>query len=212
VISGPPETVVPPKSPGVTRFIHLSDTHGHHELFKPCFIDLNADIVLHTGDYCEEEHSNKDLNSFCQFLGSLPVLHKIVISGNHDVSLLMNATTIQERRLKMESVCTFLCDSEITINGLKIYGAPWGRCSPQKWQRIPQDVDILLTHGPSNAHCPYRDCDEFPKLQQRISPLVHCFGHVHKDYGVSGIGGRTVFINSAVVDVNRPVVFDIANI
>lgn len=59
--------------------------------------------------------------------------------------------------------------------------------------RIPKGLDILLTHSPPKG---VGDLTMFgvkagcPDLQTRLvqlqdeAPKVHCFGHIHEDYGV----------------------------
>lgn len=57
--------------------------------------------------------------------------------------------------------CFYLEDSEVVIYGIRIYGTPWqpafdnwafnlprGKACLDKWNRIPADIDILLTHTP----------------------------------------------------------------
>merc|ERR1712037_767353 len=54
----------------------------------------------------------------------------------------------------------YLEDTAVEVCGYRIYGSPWqpefcdwafnlgpAECAP-KWAEIPQDVDILITHGP----------------------------------------------------------------
>ena len=51
-----------------------------------------------------------------------------------------------------------------------------------------RDIDILLTHAPCRG---YGDLDDLPHtgfecfngLIERHRPAVHCYGHVHKEYG-----------------------------
>jgi hypothetical protein len=54
----------------------------------------------------------------------------------------------------------YLEDSSVTIDGVKIYGSPhqppfhdwaFNRTEPERieiYKQIPEDIDILLTHGP----------------------------------------------------------------
>jgi len=57
--------------------------------------------------------------------------------------------------------CTYLEDSSVTIEGYKIHGSPWTpefcgwafmleneKDMLKKWKMIPDDTDILITHGP----------------------------------------------------------------
>ena len=51
-----------------------------------------------------------------------------------------------------------------------------------------RDMDILLTHAPCRG---FGDMDDLPHtgfecfndLIERHRPMVHCYGHVHKEYG-----------------------------
>lgn len=62
---------------------------------------------------------------------------------------------------------------------------------------IPQDVDIVMTHGPPKGildACPQGSvgCENLLWAVRRVKPRMHCFGHIHE-----GNGGR-------VVDWERP--------
>jgi Icc-related predicted phosphoesterase len=104
----------------------------------------------------------------------------------------------------------YLQDQLIDINGVRIYGSPWrpkrgffyraeafGYSSKDirgdKWSDIPDDIDILLTHGP-----PYSIRDYNPSIEKsigcpglldeivtRVRPRIHLFGHMHDCYGAS---------------------------
>ncbi|KAM3423042.1 hypothetical protein BST61_g511 [Cercospora zeina] len=57
--------------------------------------------------------------------------------------------------------------------------------------KIPDDVDIVMTHGPPHAVLDSvaeqggkkLGCEALLKEVQRVKPLMHCFGHVHGGYG-----------------------------
>jgi predicted phosphodiesterase len=81
------------------------------------------------------------------------------------------------------------------------------------WDMIPDDTDILITHGP-----PEGIRDEVPRwhgiigetehvgcphlmdaIENRIKPKMHVFGHIHEEYGVSYKSG-TMFVNASSLD------------
>lgn len=129
--------------------------------------------------------------------------------------------------------CQYLEDESITLYGLKVYGSPWqpefggwafnlprGRSCLDKWNRIPADTDILLTHSPPLG---YGDlcstgvragCIELlSTVQKRVQPKYHVYGHIHEGYGVRS-DGKVVFVNASTCDINylpcnSPVVFDV---
>jgi Icc-related predicted phosphoesterase len=56
-----------------------------------------------------------------------------------------------------------------------------------RWDKIPQGVDILLTHTPPVGHGDYTitgiraGCVELlNSVQKRIRPKYHVFGHIHE--------------------------------
>merc|ERR1712060_764644 len=83
--------------------------------------------------------------------------------------------------------CTYLEDSVVEVCGYTIYGSPWqpefcdwafnlpkGEAMREKWAQIPENVDILITHGPALGYCDRNTsgmrtgCDELlVAIQQR---------------------------------------------
>lgn len=98
---------------------------------------------------------------------------------------------------------TVLIDEAVRIDGLKIYGSPmtplyggaFGKSSTadrvRHWAGIPDDVDVLITHGPPQGVLDLspgqREQMGDPELMARLKELpslrLHCFGHVHGGYG-----------------------------
>uniref|UniRef100_A0A8C9L8U8 Metallophosphoesterase domain containing 1 n=1 Tax=Pavo cristatus TaxID=9049 RepID=A0A8C9L8U8_PAVCR len=67
--------------------------------------------------------------------------------------------------------CIYLQDSEVTVRGFRIYGSPWqpwfygwgfnlprGQALLEKWNLIPDGIDILITHGPPLGESVQRVC------------------------------------------------------
>ncbi|XP_054774277.2 metallophosphoesterase domain-containing protein 1-like [Lytechinus pictus] len=129
--------------------------------------------------------------------------------------------------------CTYLEDSQTHVMGFKIYGSPWqpvfcdwgfnlprGQALLDKWNKIPEDTDILITHGPPLGHgdlasngCRAGCVELLSTVQRRVRPKYHVFGHIHEGYGVT-TDGQTTFVNAAICDVhyrpcNPPIVFDL---
>lgn len=101
----------------------------------------------------------------------------------------------------------YLCDFGTEFEGLKIWGSPWSvlfngvnpKCTAfmqpesalqNKFEKIPEDIDILMTHTP-----PYlvlddnkygRACGSMMlrmNLDERVKPKLHFFGHIHEQHG-----------------------------
>jgi Icc-related predicted phosphoesterase len=205
----------------------ISDTHEQEEdLVLP-----EADILFHCGDITYRGKPRAIAN-FANWLKAQPHRYKVVIFGNHD---LCGENEDREVCLDMlrEAGAIYLENSAVEIEGVKIYGSPvqpwfydWAfnvRRGPEiaaVWARIPDDTQVLLTHGP-----PYDILDETKRgdkpgcedLLRRIWQLkqlrIHAFGHIHEGYGVLEKNG-VKFINAAVCNaqyapVNPPIVVEI---
>ena len=140
------------------KITFISDTHTKH---KHLTNDLpGGDILIHCGDISSRGYINEIKNFLEWFDGIKGYEYKIFIAGNHDFGFQDNPKECIELLKNYPSI-TYLEDNSIIIDGIKIYGSPWqprfhnwafnvnrGWDIAQKWEKIPQDTDILITHGP----------------------------------------------------------------
>lgn len=140
------------------RIVAFSDTHNQHKnITLP-----EGDILIFAGD-CAVDGTIKEIDDFAKWVSIQPHKFKCVIGGNHDEALQDNPDIIRKYGIE------YLCDNEININGLRIYGSPW-RVVPRerisgpkiRWsafmiaepwdehifKEIPSGLDILITHMP----------------------------------------------------------------
>jgi Icc-related predicted phosphoesterase len=195
----------------------FSDTHMLHQQVT-CI--PNADILIFAGDLsvCR---TIQDVAGFNAFLKKLPHKYKIVVGGNHD-HLLASAPDLGRRLL---SDAIYLQDESVTIQGIKLYGSPWqpifntkacdafalprGKEIRKKWELIPSDTDILISHCPPAGIMDEdggvsHGCSDLLEIVQQIQPAFHIFGHIHNHNGSQKIG-ETTFINCNVKDKNNMV-------
>ncbi len=198
--------------------VAISDTHARHqELEVP-----DGDILIHAGD-CTRHGDLGDLEAFNRWLGTLPHRHKILIAGNHDFCF--QDSPDEAHRLVTNAI--YLQDEALIIEGIKIWGSPWqpwffdwafnlprGEQIAAKWALIPDDTQVLITHGPPagilDRTFDDRDvgCEDLLQRVQQIRPRLHIFGHIHEAAGRRQIG-ETTFVNAAIEGGHgRPVVFD----
>lgn len=168
----------------------------------------DGDVLIHAGD-STKRGTLAQLRSFASFIEALPHRHKIVIAGNHDFGLEQDLAL--GRELFGEG---YLCDAGKTVDGVRVWGSPWqpwfhdwafnlarGEQLREVWARIPDDTDVLVTHGPPRGVLDKTitgeevGCDELWEAVQRIRPRVHVFGHIHEAYGAQRVG-RTLFVNA----------------
>jgi Icc-related predicted phosphoesterase len=200
----------------------MSDTHRLHRTITA---PMQGDLLIHSGDFtffCEETHVLRDFNDW---LGELPFRYRVVVPGNHE--RLMH-TRPELRRLITNA--TLLVNEAVTIEGMRLWGSPvtgddtaFGCATAEErralYASIPEDTDILITHGPPHGILDVefrgggisRGCPELLAAVQRVKPQVHIFGHVHASRGATRIG-ETTYINAAMLGwsgelENRPIAF-----
>ncbi|MFN8395634.1 MAG: metallophosphoesterase [Bacteroidia bacterium] len=120
----------------------------------------------------------------------------------------------------------YLNDSGVEIEGVKIWGSPiqpwffdWafnrqrGADIAKHWALIPEDTDILVTHGPPYGILDRTDdgklvgCEELIKVVERIRPKIHVFGHIHEAHG-SLIKDGTHYVNASILNLRYMRVWD----
>jgi Icc-related predicted phosphoesterase len=188
-----------------------ADLHGS-------FPELEGgDLLIIAGDLTSND-TVLAWKAFFDWLQKQDYRKKIYIAGNHDNFLVscLNSTLAKDvyTDLKLDDDTEYLCDSGTEFEGLKIWGSPWSlwfkginpHCTAftgregdlrNKFELIPKDTDILITHSPplgilDRIH-EWGDIDKpldfgLNSLRQqlygeRIKPRLHVFGHIHENYG-----------------------------
>lgn len=180
------------------RIVAMADTHGFHaRLDVP-----DGDLLIHAGDLTQRG-TLAQVQEVADWLRSLPHRNKVIIAGNHDFAFQRSPA---EARALFAGL-TYLEDEEVTLDGVRIYGSPWqpwfhdwafnlrrGPAIDQKWQLIPEGLDVLVTHGPPMG---YGDrvffgdrvgCEDLTRHLARTKPRFHLFGHIHEDRGEWQLG------------------------
>ena len=203
------------------KILHLSDTHGCHRRLTRM---PEADILIHSGDVSLNGSEREVLDFLSWFCDLEGYRHKVWIGGNHDFCLAGASIS------GMNANCHYLCNSEIEIEGLTIYGVPLFMASTIVGKmktlvdRIPSDTDILVSHQP-----PYGILDETIGVHygseallakvSAVQPRLHLFGHNHGGYGQyshkwADTGNTTLFVNSVILNgdyelINEPQLIEV---
>jgi Icc-related predicted phosphoesterase len=225
------------------KIVCLSDTHNNHgEIdFLP-----EGDVLIHTGDFTNTGKYNEVL-SFVDWFCKLNFRYKILVAGNHEITLdepfyethwkkfhkkKQNPKKIKE--LITSSDIIYLENTSVTIEGIKFYGSPYTLAgnvlwafpilgdgdAVNKWDYIPQDTDILLTHSPPEGYLDHYNgkhygCDILlAYVIDKIKPKFHIFGHIHNQNGCIETE-NTIFVNAGIVDgdhkvINEPFLFELS--
>lgn len=215
------------------RFLVLSDTHDAE---CPSTLPL-CDVLLHCGDLTEDgtpDAISKALSS----LGSVNAELRLVIAGNHDISLdrdyyisqggsakdveaAQSLVSSDASSVTSKNGVTFLKEGTHTFTlglgaSFTIYASPftpaygssafqypsnqdrfnsashtptWAVNASTESTRIPENVDIVMTHGPaqyildSTSDGRSAGCEHLRRAISRVQPKLFCFGHVHRGYG-----------------------------
>ena len=119
------------------------------------------------------------------------------------------------------------------IGGYQVYGSPWqpefcdwafnlprgGEQLRSQWAKIPEAIDILMTHTPAKGFCDRTSsgvrvgCEELLRAIQQRTVSVSLAGHIHDAYGCDTDELGTLYINASTCThnyrpVNPPIVFD----
>ena len=209
------------------RLVCISDTHSLHWRIQ----DIPAgDVLIHAGD-CLGAGTLDNVVDFNDWLGTLPHKHKIVIAGNHDW-IFQEAKTFAIEAL---TNAIYLEDSGTVIDGVNFWGSPWtptfmdwafmrDRGTPinDRWEEIPIDTDVLITHGPPKGIADEVDlgfqfenvgCADLLRRVGQLSLKAHIFGHIHEGYG-EYTHSDVRYINASTCTeryepTNPPVVLDV---
>jgi len=213
----------------------FSDTHRKH-----AFLDIppDVDMAIFAGDATNDKIpaiNANELLDFLEFFRSLThIKYKIFTGGNHDTSLEQGLVRISEN----DPDLIYLNHTGANIEGINIFGSPYtphfgsnwawnvprGSLTPF-WNEIPENTDILITHGPpkgildltqydtrsgANGNSYFQcGCKELLDRVKIIQPKYHIFGHIHPEVNCPNAGilkinnCQTTFINAAVCDFGR---------
>jgi len=186
--------------PLTVKILHLSDTHSLHQQIENQFPMPPADILLHTGDFSQNGEVD-EIKSFNSWLGKLkgryPYIY--VIIGNHDRYGKLTTQNITD----LLSNAKLLDNEEITVLGLRIHGISWApdlddHGKPDHhveskiiYDKIQQNVDILMTHGPADQifdkiaeHKHWGSSLHLRRAIELKRPKVHLHGHLHEQRGL----------------------------
>jgi Icc-related predicted phosphoesterase len=216
------------------KIVAISDTHGFHKgLTIP-----DGDMLICAGDFSMRAEM-KHVVEFAQWFNSHPHKHKVVVAGNHDMYC------EGERQWTKDEFfpAIYLVHEEAEVNGYRVFGSPYSSCifvpsawsfdydpkgprSEGLWSQIPDNLDILITHGPPKGILDKVDRTN-PREDEHVGdvnllyhvkralPRAHIFGHIHEGAGsyISDLW-TTKFYNACVCNgkykpMNPVTVFDL---
>lgn len=201
------------------RLVLLSDTHENNLNTK--WVIPQGDVLIHAGDATARGRI-ESLAKFGRELQEHPHRFKIFVPGNHD-RLFADQTKLAVSILATHGIITLIDESIVLPGGLHIYGTPWIQEDPglfprdfatfmtldakEHFAKIPEYVDILITHQPPYGVLSQTlDGEDIgstqlaTELTYRIHPRLHVFGHVHEQGGWKYVNDQAtpLFVNAAL--------------
>jgi Icc-related predicted phosphoesterase len=219
------------------RITFISDTHTKHKSVEALL--PGGDLIIHAGDLMNSGRNSNDISDFCKWFNGLEQYdHKVFIAGNHDRMF----EDYPEKAMEIVNSykwVDYLQDYWIQVGDdtsmVKIYGSPWqpefynwafnlprnGTELKQLWDCIPNDTDILITHGPPQTkldtsgppwNTPLLGCELLMERVKEVKPKIHVFGHIHGGYGYV-FDGNTHYFNACILNeryefTNKPMTID----
>lgn len=204
------------------KIVCISDTHNQHRTIPV----PDGDLLIHAGDGTGSGEL-REIAAWLTWMEGLPHPHKILVAGNHDW-LFQREPHLAKALLDDHPGITYLQDSGCVIGGFQVWGSPWqpmfmswafnlprGTMLREKWNQIPFDTDILVTHGPPlgilDTTVPepqggwpldqeppvHLGCDELLIRVRTVRPRLHVFGHIHGGYGIHK-DRHTTYVNACI--------------
>ncbi len=215
---------------GKHKITLISDTHAKHTMVTA---DLpGGDILIHAGDFMTSGYSPTEAMLFFKWFDALDNYDtKVFIAGNHDRWAQYNPEEFKGILTGYKNI-EYLEDDWLGVyydgpNGdmpeenVRIYGSPWqpeffnwafnlprnGEELKAKWDAIPDNTDILVTHGPAwgmlddveGRRGQHLGCELLADRIKAFRPKIHVCGHIHSGYG-HYFDGHTHYFNAALLD------------
>jgi len=196
-------------------------------------VDLpGGDLLIHAGDFMTSGYSPTEMCEFMDWFESIRGYDtKVFIAGNHD-RIMQTDSEYARGVLTGYKTIDYLQDEQLTMyfdgpNGdtpednVRIYGSPWqpefynwafnlprnGPGLAAKWEAIPDNTDILITHGPAYGYVDdvegrrgiHLGCELLAERIEAFRPKIHVCGHIHTGHGYY-FNGHTHFFNASILD------------
>eukprot|EP01138_Halocafeteria_seosinensis_P014084 gb/GECG01014382.1/.p1 GENE.gb/GECG01014382.1/~~gb/GECG01014382.1/.p1 ORF type:complete len:295 (+),score=37.70 gb/GECG01014382.1/:1-885(+) len=216
------------------RFVAISDTHRHeNRMAIP-----EGDVLIHTGNLLHKDAAGmkhpltpglEELHEFNEWLRTQQHRYRIVLGGNHDLTLedigQTKASTILNCATLLNNSPTLIPELDLYIWGTSFSAAaekgPESRLNAFQSKDLQRQTeseevsaDILLSHGsPKGIRDGKSGSETLRTLTQRVNPMFHVFGHSKLEHGATLQNG-TIYVNACNTNNEYklqylPIVFDV---
>lgn len=215
------------------RIAVVSDLHGNLPEIEECELLLICGDIMPLNIQFDDEYSKEWLEGeFRDWCINCPAKQVVFIAGNHCMWLYWHRKEIGKYFLNSGKI-VYLKDELFEYKGIKIYGTPWchrfGNWAfmrddwklSKKFENIPENLDILLTHD-----APYGYHDEIiedviyknggsigsiplVKAIEEKQPKYHFSGHLHGTSHEETLIGNTKSYSVSLVNEEYEIAYPI---
>ncbi|GAA0360122.1 metallophosphoesterase [Actinoallomurus spadix] len=186
--------------PTTIRVLHVSDIHLNPvawTVIRQVVDQFHIQVIVDTGDLTD--HGTKAEDKFANSIGKLKVPY-VFIKGNHD-------SPENEKAVRRQKNAVVLDDRIASVAGLRIFGTPdprftpdkttrdddvngpqmlaYGRTAVQKLRALGQNPDLVLAHDPNEG-----------TAFDGTAPLI-LSGHTHRRWTRLLPGGTRLFVQGS---------------
>ncbi len=190
----------------------ISDSHGYKFECEP------VDVFCHCGDTTARGTYAESIALAEYMKENIKTTHIILCPGNHDLCYEEDLPTMKHDLKQIDERIEVLVNEEIVIDGIRFYCSPftpiffdWAFMQDEAalektFSKIPQDVDVLITHGPPHGILDPGHRQDHAGSTALLHAVTsrnikhHFFGHLHGSGGHKNHMGDTTFYNVAMVD------------
>lgn len=196
------------------KIVMISDVHEQwHDLVIP-----SCDLLISAGDY-SYRGKPQVVVAYHKWLDQQNAGYIISVQGNHELWVEKNYPLAKDTVRSISPSMRFVEEGLGTDGALKIwcsaytprfhdwaYNVDRGAAIKAHWDRIPDDTEILITHGPPlgimdqivPGQSEHLGCADLMKRIVNLPKLkLHVFGHIHGSSGECDINGVR-FVNASI--------------
>lgn len=210
------------------KIVMISDVHCKWD----SLVIPECDVLISCGDY-SFRGEREVVRDFHTWLNEQEANHIISLQGNHELWVEKNFNEAKELALSVCPAVHFIDEGPIEIEGVRFYGSAvqptfgrwaWNRDRgpdiKRHWDRIPDNIQVLITHGPPGGILDVVydymgtpntrvGCNDLMDRIRQLNDLkLHCFGHIHESSGIAEIENVT-YVNAAICNDHYAVAYPV---
>ena len=185
------------------KILAFADPHSHEEHIREVKKkSKNVDLIICAGDLT---WFGKNLNKLLKQLNTIkkPVY---IIQGNHEEGSQMRKLCKPLKNVHFMHKKLYRLGNHVFLfygnSGLSTREPDFWKFAKKAMKEVKKtDKLILVTHGPPSKTkldllpCGHVGCKEIKQFILKYQPMLYICGHLHENFGVKEVKGKTLMIN-----------------